>query len=421
MGDYLKTATILYVEDNEEVRLGYAKALKRYAKELYVANDGFEGFELFQKHSPDIVISDIKMPRKSGIELAQAIKKINPDQVLIFTTAYSEAEYTLPALELHINGYLLKPIHKKNLQSKINQLSKQISLQKQMKEQSLLLEQILNCQSNVTIVTDFQTIKFASHSFWEMLYTQDKESFFERYNAFLDLFVEHPHYIYGKNIEEFLKRYDESQSDMRLVSIITSEGPTAFYINIDNVEHVDEELFIITLTDVTSLQASRLDAQHHASHDRLTKVFNRHTFENHFERELLRVKRYERPLCVALIDIDHFKKFNDTFGHLIGDEVLVMLAKEMMHSIRSTDIFARWGGEEFVLMMSETDILKAKKVVEMLRCKIETLTHPIAGNITVSIGLTKASEEDTYKTLFSRCDEALYKAKIFGRNRVELL
>ena len=74
-----------------------------------------------------------------------------------------------------------------------------------------------------------------------------------------------------------------------------------------------------------------------------------------------------------------------------------------------------------MLMMSETDILKAKKVVEMLRCKIETLTHPIAGNITVSIGLTKASEEDTYKTLFSRCDEALYKAKIFGRNRVELL
>ena len=72
-------------------------------------------------------------------------------------------------------------------------------------------------------------------------------------------------------------------------------------------------------------------------------------------------------------------------------------------------------------MMSETDILKAKKVVEMLRAKIEALTHPIAGHITVSIGLTKVLEGDTYKTLFSRCDEALYQAKIFGRNRIELL
>lgn len=421
MGDYLKTATILYVEDNEEARLGCAKALKRYAKELFIASDGEEGLSLFKEHAPDIVISDIKMPRLSGIEMAQAIREIKPTQIVLFITAYSDPQYTLPALGLHVDGYLLKPLNKKSLESKINHISKQISLEKQMREQRLLLEQILNHQSNITIVTNFKTIKFASQSFWEMLYIKNWDTFYEIYGSFFDLFVEHKHYIYGKTSKEFLKRYHESNRDTRLVSIITANGPMAFHINLDKVKHSDEDLFIITLTDVTSLQASRLDALHHATYDKLTKIYNRHTFEGHFERELSRVKRYERPLCIALLDIDHFKKFNDTFGHLIGDEVLILLAQEISHSIRGTDIFARWGGEEFVLLMSETDLAKARKVVETIRSKIEQLKHPIAGSITISIGLTKAKLHDSYQSLFARCDQALYQAKMLGRNQVAFL
>ena len=158
-----------------------------------------------------------------------------------------------------------------------------------------------------------------------------------------------------------------------------------------------------------------------ATHDQLTKLLNRGEIEKRFKIELQRVKRGEENMSVIMMDVDNFKDVNDTLGHSAGDTVLRQVSAILQACVREYDLVGRWGGEEFVLMMSETDILKAKKVVEMLRCKIETLTHPIAGNITVSIGLTKASEEDTYKTLFSRCDEALYKAKIFGRNRVELL
>jgi diguanylate cyclase (GGDEF)-like protein len=154
--------------------------------------------------------------------------------------------------------------------------------------------------------------------------------------------------------------------------------------------------------------------------DTLTKIYNRHSFEVHFERELLRVKRYGRPLCVALFDIDHFKRFNDTFGHLVGDELLILITQEIGRMIRSTDFFARWGGEEFVLLLSETDATQAHAILEEILLKIANTTHPIAGTVTVSSGMTCVKEKDDAKTVFNRCDEALYRAKNNGRNRIEV-
>lgn len=421
MNEYLKTATILYVEDNEEVRIGYTKALHRYAKKVYTASDGEEGLALFREHSPDIVISDIKMPHKDGIEMAHEIRQLNAEQIILFTTAYAESMYTLPALELGIDGYLLKPVDKKKLEAKIQQLSKNIALKKENFAQQVLLEKILNHQSNITFVTDFKSIKFASRSFWNMLHTEDRNHFFNQYESVLDLFIEHNYYIHGKNVDAFLEKYHHCDSDMRLVSIITKDGPVAFYISLDKMHDGVDEFFVVNLTDVSSLQASRLEAIHRATHDKLTKIYNRSAFETHFEHELSRVKRYERPVCIALLDIDSFKKVNDSFGHLAGDEVLTMLSREIASAIRSTDIFARWGGEEFAILMEETALEKAKKVMENIRKKIEDMHHPLVGNITISIGLTQVSTQDNYATLFHRCDEALYKAKTNGKNRVEAL
>jgi len=155
--------------------------------------------------------------------------------------------------------------------------------------------------------------------------------------------------------------------------------------------------------------------------DTLTKVFNRLKFDELAENEFLSAKKFELPLSIALIDIDHFKKFNDNFGHLIGDEVLVMMAQYVNNSIRNTDIFARWGGEEFVILFKNTNLEVAKVVSEKLRNGISKLEHKIAGNITASFGLTQYKKGDVLESVFKRCDDALYKAKNQGRNRVEIL
>ncbi len=155
--------------------------------------------------------------------------------------------------------------------------------------------------------------------------------------------------------------------------------------------------------------------------DTLTKVYNRNKFDEVFEKEIHRVRRYNYQLSMAIIDIDKFKDFNDTYGHLIGDEVLIVMAQTIKKSIRSTDIFARWGGEEFVILFTHTAIEDAKVISYKLKDKVQSIEHPVAGNITISCGLTEYREHDTIDSIFQRCDEALYKAKINGRNRVECL
>ncbi|MEA3553943.1 MAG: GGDEF domain-containing protein, partial [Campylobacterota bacterium] len=155
--------------------------------------------------------------------------------------------------------------------------------------------------------------------------------------------------------------------------------------------------------------------------DGLTQVYNRNKFDELFELEIKNTKRYKTPLCVAIIDIDKFKNFNDTYGHLIGDEVLITMAQTVKTHVRETDTFARWGGEEFVILLKNTNVKNAKIVSEHIKDRIEENNHKTAGKITASFGLTQYIENDTIESIFKRCDDALYIAKENGRNRVEIL
>ena len=107
MNSYSKISTILYVENDEDVRKSYETALNHHAKELYIASDGERGLELFIKYQPDIVVTDINIPKMNGIDMSKAIKKINPDQQIIITTAHSETSYFMEAIDLQISAYLL--------------------------------------------------------------------------------------------------------------------------------------------------------------------------------------------------------------------------------------------------------------------------------------------------------------------------
>lgn len=154
--------------------------------------------------------------------------------------------------------------------------------------------------------------------------------------------------------------------------------------------------------------------------DNLTGSYNRYKFEEVFNYELEQFRRYNHSFCIAMIDIDHFKKFNDTYGHLIGDEVLIMLANESKKTVRTTDTFARWGGEEFLILFSETTLEDSKLGANKLRKNISELEHKIAGHITASFGVSQIKKDDTLDDILQRCDDALYRAKDNGRNRVEI-
>jgi len=170
-----------------------------------------------------------------------------------------------------------------------------------------------------------------------------------------------------------------------------------------------------------------------ALRDSLTGLPNREAYDERFELELERWKRYQKPTSLVVADIDYFKRINDNYGHLSGDKVLQIMAKELQNRIRKTDFVARYGGEEFVILLPETDLETAQQVIEKVRDMVSRLPFHFRDTniqITMSFGLAlfdqlddngnMPTQEMTQGILFERADSALYQAKENGRNRVEV-
>ncbi len=162
-------------------------------------------------------------------------------------------------------------------------------------------------------------------------------------------------------------------------------------------------------------------AVYNASHDTLTGLLNRREFETAFDKEIHRAKRYSYPLSIVLFDIDNFKGINDTHGHKVGDEILIAIAILVQNNVRESDVLARWGGEEFIIIFPETTMETANEKAETLRIKISDEIFPASIKVTCSFGVTSYLKEDTSDTVFIRCDNALYAAKSKGKNNVQSL
>ena len=185
----------------------------------------------------------------------------------------------------------------------------------------------------------------------------------------------------------------------------------------DNLRKVDEERSALLLE--IKRQAAEFEQQ--ARSDKLTGLANRRAFDESLHRECARSKRRNLPLCLALLDIDHFKQINDTFNHSIGDRVLKLVADTISLHCREEDLVARWGGEEFAILLPNCDNEAAQDICERIRQAVsKTDCSAIAPNIslTISIGITAYQSEDTFDKLISRADKALYAAKEAGRNRL---
>lgn len=156
-----------------------------------------------------------------------------------------------------------------------------------------------------------------------------------------------------------------------------------------------------------------------SSTDHLTGIYNRAKLNDELKRNIILSKRYYNPLTIIIFDFDEFKTINDTFGHLCGDSVIIESVNLIQNIIRETDIFARWGGEEFVILLPNTDKDDALNLAERLRKGIEGHPFKGAGSVTCSFGVVKLSSEDDINSFLKKADQMLYKAKHSGRNIVK--
>jgi diguanylate cyclase (GGDEF)-like protein len=168
------------------------------------------------------------------------------------------------------------------------------------------------------------------------------------------------------------------------------------------------------------LQELAREMEFQATTDTLTGLYNRLKFNQALATEILRSKRYQTSFSLILFDIDHFKYVNDVYGHQAGDSVLIQISRIVSDQMRAADLLARWGGEEFVVLIPESDQQIAQQAAEKLRIAIGQFVFSGVGAVTCSFGIAEYADLDTAETLIARSDSALYAAKRKGRNRVEV-
>ncbi len=240
----------------------------------------------------------------------------------------------------------------------------------------------------------------------------------------LDFVVEFP---WLKEIyQDFLQR-----SENKVFYEKTISDPTQYYYiscsrSLDISDKFQGTIFVIE--DITNRKKMEKELEKLATTDPLTGAKNRRYFLQFFKQEISRLRRYNKPFALLLLDVDHFKTINDNYGHDIGDKVLKNLVVESLSILRDSDIFARWGGEEFIVFLPEANTHEASTAAERLRSKLSKVE--ISGKegtlitYTVSIGMRVVNQQEAdvnVNDLIREADESLYMAKKNGRNRVVML
>jgi diguanylate cyclase (GGDEF)-like protein len=202
------------------------------------------------------------------------------------------------------------------------------------------------------------------------------------------------------------------------VGFMYSDRTEAFSQDFLNLFYVLTRQFSATFENIRLFKKT----EWYATYDALTNLYNRRTFEELFQKQLARSKRTQAPFALAIVDIDHFKNFNDTYGHEVGDEVLRQVAGSLKDGVRINDTVARYGGEEFVTILTDAKDGGARVVADRLRQRIESLELRVGFqtlHVTISVGVAVYPDHGTTRdALIEHADEALYRAKNGGRNKV---
>jgi two-component system cell cycle response regulator len=417
----LKSLSVLYVEDNPDIRGQLTQFLQRRVGTLLVAENGQEGLDAFHRHQPDIVITDILMPVMDGLKMAEAIKAVSEDTPIIVTTAFNEQDYFIRAIDIGVDKYVLKPVDTHQLQKAVLKSAQSLQQRRELQSRNAFINYILDVNPNFVAILDHnRELEYINQTFLAYLGFASLEAMKESGSS-VDSFItqvdgtpfvseakaawsvpilDHPeveHVIYLKNPQ--------------------TGGTRAFVVNCIQFSELDK--YIFSFADVTHMEWEKAALEHQATTDSLTGIYNREKFDDSLNLEIDRAKRYGSSLSLIMFDIDYFKQVNDTYGHQVGDLVLVNLAQLVAKHIREHDIFARWGGEEFMILAPGISLDSAQQMASKLRALVEETVFPVVGRLTISLGVTPFRDDDTPRSFTKRVDDALYRAKRGGRNRVE--
>ncbi len=451
---------VLIVDDiPPNIKLLEAKLTSEYY-DVITAENGNKAIDLARRESPDLILLDIMMPGLDGFKVCEILKSDAQTSHIpvIMVTALSDAADRVRGLEAGADDFLSKPVRDVPLFARVRSLIRlkllmdvylvreETSSRLGMLPPQPLLAQEDATHGRVLVIDDseidvanlIRTLTPDSHQIERLgslehgLAAASREEF--------DLLIVALH-IKGGDVLRFCSQIRSHVADrVRSLPILMiaddddDVGRVAKGLDLGINDYIlkpidPQELLARVRTQIRRRRyQNRLRENYEqsialASTDPLTGVHNRRYLDTHLDQLLQRARTTNKPLSVAFCDIDHFKKLNDTYGHAAGDEVLIEFTRRLTRNLRSFDLVARIGGEEFVVVMPDTPPERARRIGERLRQKIEVEAFTVSGAepiaVTISVGVTTSRASDEHGLeLIKRADEAMYQAKHAGRNRV---
>ncbi|MCX7811740.1 MAG: diguanylate cyclase [Leptospiraceae bacterium] len=415
---------ILLVEDSKLSREYTFHFLSKHYQNIKTAENGQEGLEYFKDYLPDIVLTDIRMPVMDGLTMLQEMRKIRRNFYSIILSAHDEKDILKNSIDQGVTRFITKPINVEELIKTIESIKKNIIINKKIQLQHQIIENILNSLNLIVVITDGSELYALNQFGLQMIGYRSIIDFKKEHKCICEFFVNEPGFI--QNSEKWLTQLEQLEEEKRKVMIydINLKQNRIFYVR-SKPFLMDPKKRIVSFYDITLEEQQKEELKKLATIDFLTGIYNRHHFHTLLEFQLEKQIRYptSNPFAIMILDLDHFKKINDKHGHLVGDEVLKEFAAIVKNNIRKSDFFARWGGEEFIILVPETTKEHVLIFAEKIRALVENhfKNHPNLPKLTVSIGISLYTTGDNITTLLERADQALYNAKNHGRNRIEFI
>ena len=450
------TARVLVVDDIlANVKLLEARLSAEYF-EVLSAFSGQEALDICERERVDVVLLDVMMPGMDGFEACKRLKS-NPKThhiPVVMVTALDQPSDKIQGLENGADDFLTKPVDDIALITRVKNLARLKMLNDEMVLRATTSKRLGMAENNALA-------KALSGRSGRVLVVDDHP----RSSARLDEALSKSHEtVVERDPMEAMKRLTQEDFDLLVVSlsltdfdglricsqarshersrrvpivILVEPGDDARLLRGLDLGVNDYLMRPIDRHEMMARVKSQIKRKRHADFlrssleesveasviDALTGLHNRRYMESHMQTLLTTAQKGGSPLSVLLADIDHFKKVNDTYGHDVGDLVLKEFSKRFARNTRGIDLACRLGGEEFMIVMPDTDIARAYQVGERLRACVAADPFPISSEqsirVTASVGLaTLEHKDDTAQTLFKKADQALYAAKRRGRNRV---
>ncbi|MCE3262205.1 MAG: response regulator receiver modulated diguanylate cyclase [Pseudoduganella sp.] len=422
-----RDAVILIVDDAPDNLSVLRKLMVEQGYQTYVANSGERALEIARRVHPHLILLDVIMPGMDGFETCRQLKShpATEDIPVLFMSARNEQEDVVTGFELGAVDYIGKPLRMAEVCARVRtQLQIRFATETQQEQAERLRTIVNNMAEGLLIIEADGRIQFTNPACDQHLGYMAQELagksitdllnplVADEYLEYFARYAANPETAHSHGTREVIIRHRTGKSVCMDLTL------TPMFLR--------QPLFIGLLHDITHHKLSEDALQRAAMIDPLTKIANRRHFDSFLEKEWQRAMRTGAPLSLVVLDVDHFKLYNDTLGHAQGDVCLQQVAQAIgAHALRVTDLAARYGGEEFVLLFAETDADAALQMAESIRTHVESLRipHPRSATspyITVSIGVATLcpSPSDNIESLFVAADRAMYVAKEEGRNQV---